>query len=100
MSVFITLTVDVDPATAEKIIGGNTERTQRINEEAKGLGAIHHAFYGGDGKILVMDEWDSAESFYKFFENSTEVAEIMQEAGVTSQPEIHVWEKLDTHDEF
>jgi hypothetical protein len=100
MSVLITMKVDVDPKRAEKAVGGNTGRTQKINDEARGLGAIHHSFYGGDGQIMVMDEWDSAASFYKFFETNTGVAEIMHEAGVTNKPDIQVWEKLDTHDEF
>jgi hypothetical protein len=100
MSVYVTLTVAADPAKVEKIMQANTERTERINEEAKTLGAIHHRFLGGDGMVMVLDEWDAPESFYKFFENNTEIPEIFQEIGLTSQPEIKVWRKLDSKDEF
>lgn len=100
MSVFITLTVQADPAKAEQVLQANGDRLQRINEQAQGLGCIHHRFVGGDGVVMVMDEWDAPESFHKFFENNTDVPVIMQEIGVTSAPDIKIWNKLDSRDEF
>lgn len=100
MSVFITLTAQADPAKVEQVLQANADRVQRINEEAQSLGAIHHRFLGGDGVVMVLDEWDSPESFHKFFENNTDIPVIMQEIGVTSAPDIKVWNKLDTRDEF
>lgn len=100
MSVFITLTVQADPAKVEQVVQANADRIQRINEEAKSLGALHHRFVGGDGVVMVIDEWDAPESFHKFFENNTDIPVIMQEAGVSSAPDIKVWNKLDTRDEF
>jgi hypothetical protein len=100
LSVFITLTVQADPAKTEKVLQANADRLQKITEQARGMGAIHHRFVGGDGVVMVMDEWDAPESFYKFFENNTDIPVIMQEVGVTSAPDIKVWNKLDTPDEF
>ena len=100
LSVFITLTAAADPAKVEKVLQANADRTQRINEQAQGLGCIHHRFVGGDGVVMVMDEWDSPESFHKFFENNTDVPVLMQEMGVTAAPDVKVWNKLDTRDEF
>ena len=100
MSVFITLTVQVDPAQVEQVAKADPDRLLRITEEAKGLGCIHHRFVAGDGVVMVMDEWDSADSFQKFFENNAEIPLVMQEAGVTSAPDIKVWNPLDTGDEF
>lgn len=100
MSVFITLTVQADPAKAEQVLQANADKMQQITEQAKGLGCIHHRFVGGDGVVMVLDEWDSPESFHKFFENNTDIPAIMQEIGVTSAPDIKVWNKLDTRDEF
>ena len=39
-------------------------------------------------------------SFKKFFESTPEVAEIMAHAGVTKEPEVTFWRKLDTADAF
>jgi quinol monooxygenase YgiN len=100
LSVFITLTAQADPAKVEQVLQANADRVQRINEQAQSLGAIHHRFVGGDGVVMVLDEWDSPESFHKFFENNTDIPVIMQEIGVTSAPDIKVWNTLDTRDEF
>jgi hypothetical protein len=100
LSVFITLTSQADPAKVEQVLQANADRVQQINKQAQGLGCIHHRFVGGDGVVMVLDEWDSPESFYKFFENNTDIPVIMQEVGITSAPDIKVWNKLDTRDEF
>ena len=100
MSVLITLTMEVDPAKAEQVLQANADRLQRIIEQAQGMGCIHHRFVGGDGVMMVVDEWDSPESFHKFFENNTDIPVVLQEAGVTSAPDIKVWNKIDSPDEF
>lgn len=100
MSVLITLTVQADPAKVEKVLQANADRLQKITDEAKTLGAIHHRFVSGDGVVMVIDEWDAPESFHKFFENNTDIPVILQEAGVTSPPDIKVWNKIDSPDEF
>ena len=100
MSVFITLTAQADPAKAEQVLQANADRLQKITDQAQGMGCIHHRFVSGDGVVMVIDEWDAPESFHKFFENNTEIPGIMQEIGVTSAPEIKVWNKLDSPDEF
>ena len=41
-----------------------------------------------------------AESFQRFFEQMRpEIEPMMREVGVTGEPEITFWRKLDTHDE-
>ena len=96
----ITLTVQVDPAKWEQVAQANADRLKRIGQQAQGMGCIHHRFVGGEGVVMVIDEWDSPESFHKFFENNADIPALMSEAGVTSAPEIKVWDKLDTPDEF
>ena len=49
---------------------------------------------------MVVDEWESAEAFQKFFESSPEVGQIMAETGVTSEPEVTFWHEIDTIDRF
>jgi hypothetical protein len=62
---------------------------------------IAHRFYGtDDGKIMVADEWPSAEDFQSFFEHmGPQIQGLMAAAGVTSEPEVTFWRKLDTQDD-
>jgi hypothetical protein len=100
MSVLMTLTIQADPAKWEQVAQENAELLQRITDQAKGMGCIHHRFVGGDGIVMVIDEWDAPESFQKFFENNPDIPGLMKQAGVTSDPDIKIWNTLDTRDEF
>lgn len=100
MSVMITLAVQADPAKWEQVAQANADRLKKISEQAQGMGCIHHRFVGGDGVVMVIDEWDSPDSFHKFFESNADIPVLMNEAGVTSPPDIKAWNKLDTPDEF
>ena len=102
MSVFITLRIKADPSRLQEAMASNEARWQAINGRAKELGAIHHRFMAGaDGtEILVLDEWESAEAFQKFFEASDDIRAMMGEIGVTSEPEVTFWHALDTPDAF
>jgi quinol monooxygenase YgiN len=100
VSVVMTLRVAADPARVEKFANENAELMQTIGDRARSGGCISHAFYGGDGQILVLDEWESAEAFQSFFDGSPEIPEMMGSVGVTSEPEVSFWQKLDTKDDF
>lgn len=101
MSVIVTLRFTGDAAKLEEFATANQEHMQGIVEAAKGHGMIAHRFYGtDDGKIMVVDEWPDAESFQTFFaEQQQQIEPIMQAAGVTSEPEVVSWRKLETHEE-
>ena len=102
MSVIVMLRAKGDPKRLQEVINSDKPRTDTINARAKELGAIHHRFLASaDGtEVVVLDEWESAEGFQKFFEASPEIAQIMAETGVTSEPEITFWHELDTADRF
>jgi heme-degrading monooxygenase HmoA len=89
-----------DPAALEAYASANAEQMRRISGEGKSRGAIHHMFAAGDGEVLVIDEWDTAEHFQEFFEGQPEIPQIMQAAGATGAPEISFYRKLDTPDHF
>jgi hypothetical protein len=96
------LRVAVDVARFQEVNASNSERLMEISGRAKGMGAISHQFYSnvaGD-ELLVVDEWPDAESFQRFFEASDDIREMMGEAGVTSEPQVNFWTKLDTPDAF
>jgi hypothetical protein len=73
----------------------------KIADEAKSKGALHHRFGLGDGFVLVVDEWESADAFTQFFSNAELQAFIGSVGGDTSTPpEITVTEAISSPDEF
>jgi hypothetical protein len=100
MSVIMTFVAAGDPAELERRAAEDSEAMRSIADRAQEHGLIAHRFYGADGKIMVVDEWPDAESFQRFFEQMRpEIEPMMQAVGVTGEPEITFWRKLDTHDE-
>jgi heme-degrading monooxygenase HmoA len=102
MSVIMTLRAEGDPAELEKRAAANPDEMKAISGRARGHGVIAHRFYGSDdGKIMVVDEWPSPEAFQSFFEQEREeIQRLMGEVGVTKEPEITFWRKLETHDDI
>jgi hypothetical protein len=100
MSVIMTLWLKGDPNKLEEIARSDPDRIRAISERGKEHGVIAHRFYGSDGQILVVDEWPDEQSFQTFFQEQQEhIQPLMQDAGVTSEPGITFWRKLETHDE-
>jgi hypothetical protein len=98
VSVLMMLRVNGDPTKVEALAAKDPGRLQKIVDRGKEYGVISHQFYGNESGVLVIDEWPDPESFQRFFAASPEIAGIMQEAGVTTEPEITFWRKLDTKD--
>ena len=70
MSVVITLKFQGDVARFRQALTDHGHLFAKMAEEAKASGGgIHHRFAVGDGFVLVVDEWESAEHFQKFFAN-------------------------------
>lgn len=72
-----------------------------ISARAKQHGLIAHRFHGTeDGRIMVVDEWPDPDSFQAFYAEAREQIEpLMREIGVTSDPEVTFWRRLESHDE-
>jgi heme-degrading monooxygenase HmoA len=101
MAVLMTLRLQGDPSKVEEYASQNQDKMAEIAERGRAAGATSHRFYGSDdGTILVVDEWDSPESFRAFFEADEDIPAMMQSVGVTSEPEVTFWRKLTTYDEF
>lgn len=101
MSVIMTLRAKGDPDRLESLAAEDPDRLRGIADRAKEHGAIAHRFYGSDdGQIMVIDEWPDPESFQEFFDAaSSEIQPLMSDMGVSSEPEVTFWRKLETHDE-
>jgi hypothetical protein len=101
MSVIMTLWGRGDPAKLEDYASEHKEDMQAILDRAKEHGLIAHRFYGSDGQIMVVDEWPDAESFQRFFSSvEDQVMPMMGAAGITEEPSVSFWRKLETHDDY
>lgn len=102
MSVLMVLKIPVDPAAMERTAQENADGLAQIVQASKDAGAIHHAFYEGDGEVIAVDEWDSPESFTSFFESQSEqIGQLMATAGATGEPgPPRFYRKLETGDDF
>jgi heme-degrading monooxygenase HmoA len=61
--------------------------------DTKKLGAIHHTFAAGENELIVVDEWDTAESFQAFFNGNPKVEKVTADIGVQGPPTVEVFEK-------
>src|ERR671935_2792736 len=101
MSVTMTFRAAGNPEELERRAAENPEGMRSIADRAREQGLIAHRFYGSDdGQLMVIDEWPDPESFQAFFEEMrSEIDPLMREVGVTADPEVTFWRKLETHDE-
>jgi hypothetical protein len=101
MSVIVILRIPGNPANLESYAAGpGGDVMRRVAEAGKAAGAIRHSFGGGDGEILVVDEWPDAQSFEAFFAGQSDIADIMRDGGAQGPPAISFYRKLDTPDQF
>lgn len=102
MSVLMVLKIPVDAAGIERVAQEQGDQLKGVAQQGKASGAIHHAFYEGDGEVIVVDEWDSPESFQAFFEAEGEnIGQLMAAAGARGEPgPPSFYRKLETGDDF
>jgi quinol monooxygenase YgiN len=99
MSVLMTLRVAGDPKKLEEFAANGDTPIPTLRDRAVDKGCLSHHFYGTDDEIMVVDEWRDEASFRAFFDGSPEIKDVMGSAGVTAQPEIQIWRKLETGDD-
>ena len=100
MSVLVTIRVHANAQALEEMAAENPAWMQGIRAKAIPHGLISHRFYASGDEVMVVDEWESAEGFQSFFAEATEIPVMMAEAGVTTEPEVTFWRKLETHDDY
>jgi quinol monooxygenase YgiN len=101
MSVIVTIKFQGDVAKFRQAIADHGDQFAKMAAEARGSGGgIHHRFGVGDGFVLVVDEWESAEDFQKFFANPDLQALIVASGAASQPPEITVAEAISTPDEY
>ena len=101
MSVVITLKFQGDVATFRQALADHADEFAKMAAEARGSGGgIHHRFAVGDGFVLVVDEWESAEHFQKFFANPDLQALIAASGAAPAPPEVTIAEAISSPDEY
>ena len=100
MSVIVVGKMKADPANVKKLWASRKADFETVQKEAVAAGAIHHRWAFGDGYVLIIDEWNDAGSFQKFFESNAIIPSLMAEGGVEGAPEFTVAEVVKGPDEF
>jgi hypothetical protein len=94
----VTVTIHFPVSDVPKAIEGlhsNAKFLEEITESTKGAGMLRHRFVSGEGELMVIDEWETAEQFQSFFDGNPKVAEVMASIGMTGPPEITVFGSID-----
>jgi quinol monooxygenase YgiN len=101
MSVIVTLKFQGDVAKFRQALTDHADQFAKMSEDAKSSGGgIHHRFAMGDGFVLVVDEWESAEHFGKFFANPDLQALVAASGAAPQPPEITIAEALSTSSDY
>jgi quinol monooxygenase YgiN len=101
MSVIVTVKIPGDTNVFTESLKERADEFREIAGRAREAGALHHQFAAGDGIVLVIDEWESAGAFEKFF-GDPQLMEFIGSVGGDSSvaPEITVGESVDSPDKF
>jgi hypothetical protein len=101
MSVLISMKITGDTDVFRKALADRGNEFAEIAERARPKGALHHQFGVGDGFVLSVDEWESAEQFQAFFADPDLQAFIGTAGGdASTPPEITITESIDSPDRF
>ncbi|MFC7449242.1 hypothetical protein [Rhodococcus daqingensis] len=101
MSVVVIVRFEVaDLAAAKQSLSNNAALLAEITEDAKAQGAQHHRFTQNSGGLVVIDEWDSAESFQGFFDGNDKIAQVTATAGVQGPPSIEFLQPVEAAGTF
>jgi quinol monooxygenase YgiN len=100
MSVIVTLKFQGDVAKFRQATIDHADQYAKMSQDAKSSGGIHHRFAVGDDFVLVVDEWESAEQFGKFFANPDLQALVAASGAAPQPPEITVAEAIGSPDEY
>jgi len=100
MSVLIMGKFQGDTAKFRQALTERAGEFEKIAEAARPAGAIHHRFGIGDGYVVIVDEWESAEHFQQFFANPELQAFIGSVGAAPAPPELTITEAVASPDEF
>ncbi|HET9895359.1 MAG TPA: hypothetical protein VFQ44_10535 [Streptosporangiaceae bacterium] len=100
MSVLVIGKFQGDTATFRQALTDRSDEFVAISDQARASGGIHHKFGIGDGFAMIVQEWESAEQFERFFANPELQAFIGTVGAAAVPPEIEIVEAISSPDEF
>ena len=101
MSVIVMARVPGHVADFERVVKEHADTFVSVSQVGKAAGAVHHCFVEDtDGSLMIIDEWDSEESFQAFFRSQEDIPQLMAAAGVTGPPVTTSYRIIDTPDRF
>jgi hypothetical protein len=100
MSVLIITKMQGDTARFSQALRERESEFVQIADRARSVGAIHHQFGIGDGYVLIVDEWETADDFQKFFTDPDLQAFVASVGGAEGPPEVTVCTAMHTADRF
>jgi quinol monooxygenase YgiN len=95
MSAVVIVRLKADPQKVQEVLRAHAAEIDQVTADAQAAGALSHRFVSADGEVLIIDEWNDAQSFQTFFGTNKTIATVMQEAGVTERPNIEVFQPLE-----
>lgn len=101
MSVLVTGKFHGDVDTFRKAVSERADDLADVASRARSAGCLHHRFGVGDGVVVLVDEWETAEGFEKFF-SAPELQQLVAEMGASPDipPDITISEAIATSDQF
>jgi quinol monooxygenase YgiN len=100
MSVLVTGKFQGDTAKFRQALVDRAGEFEKIAGMARAEGGIHHRFGIGDGFVMIVDEWASAEHFQRFFANPDLQAFIGSVGADPAPPEITLTEAISSPDQY
>jgi quinol monooxygenase YgiN len=91
MSVHVIQVVPGDTSQFRAFMEANGARIEELTQRAKDEGCLAHRFAVGDGEVVIIDEWESAEAFQGFI-TAPELQEVIGQMGAQGEPRITVAE--------
>ena len=100
MSVLVIAKFQGDTAAFRQALADRAGEFAGYADMARAAGGIHHRFGVGDGFVIVVDEWESAEHFGKFFADPELQAFIGSIGAAPAPPELTVAEAVASADQY
>jgi quinol monooxygenase YgiN len=100
MSVLITGKFQGDTAKFRQALTDRAGEFAKISDTAAAEGGLHHRFGIGDGFVVMVDEWETAEHFQRFFANPELQAFIGSIGAAPVPPEITITDAISSPDQY
>jgi quinol monooxygenase YgiN len=100
MSVLVIGKFQGDTAKFRQALADRAGEFTKITDMSRSEGAIHHRFGIGDGFVVIVDEWETAEQFQQFFSDPDLQAFIGSVGATPAPPEITITETVASADQF